>query len=148
MNDRYDLGRFVAAQDGPYPEVLAELAAGRKTTHWMWYVFPQLRGLGHSAMSRRFGIGSLDEARAYLAHAVLGARLRECTRAMLAVQGADISRILGAPDDRKFHSCMTLFAHASGGEPVFEEALRRFFGGVPDARTLELLAGMPAESHK
>jgi uncharacterized protein (DUF1810 family) len=138
--DPFDLTRFVEAQAGVHEGALAELVAGRKRTHWMWFVFPQLRGLGASAMADRYGIGSLAEARAYLAHPVLGPRLDACTRAMLAHAGASARDILGRPDDMKFRSSMTLFDRADGreGNP-FRTALEAFCGGVPDERTLELL---------
>ena len=106
----------------------------------MWFVFPQLRGLGHSERAIRFGLASLDEARAYLAHPVLGARLRECTQLVLRVEGRTLAAILGSPDDRKFHSCMTLFHRAAPDEPLFAQALHQYFGGVPDAATLALLS--------
>lgn len=133
------LAEFAAAQDEVYDAVLRELAAGRKESHWIWFIFPQMAGLGFSAMSERFGLASLDEARSYLRHPVLGARLRECTRLLLAGTGRDIRAILGSPDDLKFRSSMTLFAQADPAEPLFQAALERFFGGEPDALTLELL---------
>jgi uncharacterized protein (DUF1810 family) len=138
MNDPFDLQRFVDAQDGVYPQVCAELAAGSKRSHWMWFVFPQLKGLGASSMAQHYGIGSLDEARACWAHPLLGSRLRQCTELVLAADGRSAHEIFGSPDDLKFRSCMTLFAQATG-EPVFARALERFFGGQPDARTLALL---------
>jgi uncharacterized protein (DUF1810 family) len=139
MSDPYDLQRFIEAQDRVYPRVVAELRAGRKTSHWMWFVFPQLAGLGSSPMAQRYAIASLDEARAYLAHPVLGVRLRECTQLVLDVKGRDIGDILGYPDDLKFRSSVTLFACIDDAPPVFEAALQQFFRGEPDARTLELL---------
>jgi uncharacterized protein (DUF1810 family) len=135
----HDLGRFVAAQERVWPEVVAELAAGRKRTHWMWFVFPQAAGLGSSAMAQRYAIGSLDEARAYLAHAVLGARLREATRLMLRHAGKPGEAVLGPIDALKFRSSMTLFAEAAPDEALFGEALGAFAGGEPDLRTLALL---------
>ena len=122
-----------------YPRVLAELRAGSKTSHWMWFIFPQLRGLGSSPMAHRFGISSLAEARAYLQHPLLGPRLRECTELALATEGRSVSEIFGHPDDLKFRSCMTLFQHAAPEERCFEEALQKYFRGEPDRRTLELL---------
>src|ERR1700709_570898 len=110
MPDPFDLNRFVAAQTGVYDVVLGELRAGRKRTHWMWFVFPQLRALGRSPTAHRYGIESLDEARAYLAHPVLGPRIRECARLVAAIDGADVERIMGSPDDLKLRSSMTLFA--------------------------------------
>jgi len=139
MSDPYDLQRFVDAQDRVYARVVAELRAGRKTSHWMWFVFPQVAGLGNSPMAQEYAINSLDEARAYLAHLVLGPRLRECTQLVLDVKGRDISDILGYPDDLKFRSSMTLFAALDDAPPVFEAALRQFFAGKPDAATLEIL---------
>ncbi len=141
MNDPYDLRRFVDAQAPVYPSVRAELEAGRKTSHWMWFVFPQVRGLGSSATSRHFALSSLEEARAYLAHPVLGPRLAECTRLVNAVEGRTARQIFGTPDDMKFRSCMTLFAQASRHAEAFEAALRKYYGGEPDERTLALLEG-------
>ncbi len=117
-------------------QVLAELAAGRKRTHWMWFVFPQLAGLGHSAMARRYALGSLDEARAYLAHPVLGPRLVRCAGLVNAMEERTINAILGSPDDLKFNSCMTLFALATPHEAVFREALDKYFEGMPDPLTM------------
>jgi uncharacterized protein (DUF1810 family) len=128
MDDPFDLQRFVDAQAPVIDRVLAELAAGAKTSHWMWFVFPQLRGLGRSAMSQRYGISSLDEARALLAHPLLGPRLRECTRLVLAVRGRRLEQILPPPDDLKFRSSMALFAQAAPQDPLFEEANSRQFG--------------------
>ena len=139
MNDSFDLERFVQAQAPVHDEVLAELRAGRKRTHWMWFVFPQLAGLGSSAMARRYAIGSLGEAQAYLAHPVLGPRLRECSELVLAAREREVQRIFGSPDDLKFRSCMTLFQRAAPDEPVFGRCLERFFGGVPDPQTIALL---------
>ena len=138
--DDHDLQRFVAAQQGVIEAVRDELRAGRKRSHWMWFVFPQLKGLGFSAMAQHYGIASLDEARAYLAHPVLGARLRECCALMLAVPGRSAHEILGSPDDLKLRSCLTLFALAAPQEAVFREGLERFYGGRMDERTRALLA--------
>jgi len=138
-NDPYDLQRFVDAQAGCYADVVAELRAGAKTTHWMWFVFPQLRGLGSSAMSERFGIRSKAEAIAYLEHPILGERLRECVELVLAVDRRTASQIFGTPDDLKLHSSMTLFACAAPGERLFVETIERYYGGVMDGRTLERL---------
>ena len=135
--DRFGLGRFVEAQTGVYEQVCEELARGQKRSHWMWFIFPQVRGLGRSAMAEKFAISSLEEARAYLAHDVLGARLRECTGLVNAVEGRTASEIFGYPDDLKFHSSMTLFARASDGEAVFREALGKYFGGEMDGATVE-----------
>ena len=139
MTDPFDLERFLRAQEPVFRAVLGELAQGRKQTHWMWFVFPQIAGLGFSAMSQRYAIGSRAEAEAYLADPVLGPRLIECTRLVLAVQGRTINAILGAPDDTKFRSSMTLFSEVSD-DPVFAEALARYFGGERDDATLEILA--------
>jgi uncharacterized protein (DUF1810 family) len=138
-NDPFALHRFVDAQEGVIDRVRAELRAGRKQSHWMWFVFPQLLGLGQSAMAVRYAIGSLDEAVAYLAHPVLGERLRECTQLVLDIEGRDAHAIFGSPDDLKFHSSMTLFAAAAPMAPLFRAALDRYFAGTPDARTSHLL---------
>jgi uncharacterized protein (DUF1810 family) len=135
----YQLDRFVAAQDGVYQQVVEELSAGRKRSHWMWFIFPQLAGLGFSAMARHYAISSLAEARAYLAHPLLGARLCECSGLVLAVQGATVHGIFGSPDNMKFHSSMTLFAQAAPDAAVFRDCLDKYFGGVPDPVTLDLL---------
>jgi uncharacterized protein (DUF1810 family) len=139
MGAAENLGRFVAAQDAVYADVLRELAAGRKETHWMWFVFPQLAGLGSSATAWKFAIASKAEARSYWEHEVLGPRLLQCTRLVLAAPHQDIGAILGYPDDLKFRSSMTLFAAAAPEEAVFEEALAKFFGGERDPRTVSLL---------
>jgi uncharacterized protein (DUF1810 family) len=141
MTDPFDLDRFVQAQAAVYPAVLAELTRGRKQSHWMWFIFPQVAGLGFSAMSQRYAIGSHEEARAYLAHEVLGPRLIECTRLVLAVQGRTINAILGSPDDAKFRSSMTLFAAVSD-EAVFGEALAKYYAGARDTATIDILAGL------
>jgi uncharacterized protein (DUF1810 family) len=141
MDDPFELARFVRAQAPVYDDVLAELRAARKRTHWMWFVFPQLAGLGFSATAQQYAIASLDEARAYLAHPVLGPRLRECSALVLAAPEPDAHRLFGSPDDLKFRSCMTLFGRAAPQEPVFTECLDRFFGGEGDPHTLALLAG-------
>lgn len=133
------LDEFVAAQDPVFPAVLAELRAGRKRTHWMWFVFPQLAALGRSATAKLYGLGGLAEARAYFAHPVLGPRLVECTRLVNAVEGRTAHEIFGSPDDLKFHSCVTLFHHAAPTEEAFVEALRKYHGGVEDAATAQLL---------
>lgn len=139
-DDPFDLDRFVRAQDGIYEMALDELRRGRKSGHWMWFVFPQMKGLGASANATYFGIGSLEEAQAYLAHPVLGARLKETTRLMRAHRGNQLRDILGNPDDLKFCSSMTLFSCASGPGSDFEDALDAFCGGDPDPLTLRLLA--------
>jgi uncharacterized protein (DUF1810 family) len=139
MDDPFDLQRFVSAQAGVYDQALAELRRGRKQSHWMWFVFPQLKGLGISATAQHYGIASLAEAEAYLAHPVLGPRLRDCAAAALAVEGRSAHDIFGSPDDLKFRSSMTLFQAAAPDEPLFAQALERDFAG-PDPRTLDLLA--------
>jgi uncharacterized protein (DUF1810 family) len=139
-DDPFDLQRFATAQAPVLDAVLAELAAGRKRSHWMWFVFPQLRGLGTSSMAQHYGITSLDEARAYLAHPVLGPRLRECCALVLQVEGRSANEIFGSPDDMKFRSCVTLFGLAAPDEPLFGQALDQYYGGVPDPRTLALAA--------
>jgi uncharacterized protein (DUF1810 family) len=137
--DPFDLERFVEAQAPVYERVRSELREGRKLSHWMWFVFPQIEGLGSSAMARRFSIGSREEAQAYLAHPVLGPRLRECTRLVNLVEGSTIAQIFGSPDDMKFRSSMTLFARVAPQIPVFGEALDKYFEGKPDSLTLERL---------
>ena len=138
MTDTFQLSRFVEAQEPVFAEVLAELRAGRKASHWMWFVFPQIEGLGHSSTAQYFAIRSLDEARAYLAHPVLGLRLRECTALVNAVRSRTATEIFGYPDDLKFRSSMTLFAHATPENQEFLNALWRYYGGEFDSRTLEL----------
>ena len=137
MSDAFNLQRFVAAQAPVIEQVLAELQAGRKRSHWTWFVFPQLRALGSSPTAVRYGISSLAEAQAYLEHPVLGPRIRECARLVLGVRGATAGDIFGCPDDRKFHSSMTLFSRASADNQVFRDALTRYFGDVADPATLE-----------
>src|SRR5262249_34191210 len=142
MTDGWDmatfaLNRFVEAQEGVYDRVLAELRAGHKSTHWMWFIFPQIEGLGTSFTARKFAIASLEEARAYLAHPVLGPRIRECTAAVNAVSGRSSDQIFGYIDDLKFRSSLTLFAHATTDNHVFAEALRKYYGGEYDPLTLE-----------
>ncbi|MCJ2135025.1 DUF1810 domain-containing protein [Methylobacterium sp. J-026] len=139
MADVQDLGRFVTAQDGVYPQALAELRAGEKRSHWMWFIFPQIAGLGSSPMAQRYALGSLAEARAYLAHPVLGARLRACTTAVNAVSGRSARAIFGSPDDVKFRSSLTLFSAAAPDEALFAEALARYFAAEPDPLTLAKL---------
>ena len=139
MRDAHDLERFVEAQERMYQRALAELRRGRKTSHWMWFVFPQFAGLGFSAMSERYAIRSLAEARAYLAHPVLGARLLECSAAVAESEATTAEQIFGGVDAMKLRSSMTLFARAAPDESVFTRVLQRFFDGVPDANTLALL---------
>ena len=137
--DPFALGRFVAAQAGVIDRVLDELRAGRKQSHWMWFIFPQVAGLGRSPTAVHYAISSLDEARAYLAHPILGERLRECTRLVLDVKGKSAHDIFGSPDDLKFHSSMTLFAAAAPGEQIFSQALEKYFAGRGDDVTLDRL---------
>ncbi len=134
-----DLERFVTEQNRDYETVLAELRRGRKTSHWIWFIFPQVTGLGRSAMSQHFAIGSLDEARAYLAHPVLGARLRECVGLLLAIEGRSADEIFGPLDAMKVRSSMTLFHRAAPDEPEFRLVLARYYGGVADPATDERL---------
>lgn len=143
MDDPFGLNRFVEAQARNVEQALRELQAGRKTSHWMWYVFPQIAGLGSSPMAQRYAISGLDEARAYLQHPELGPRLLACTVAVNAVTGCTAHEIFGSPDDVKFRSSMTLFAAADATQAEFRRALAAFFGGQPDPRTLEKL-GRPS----
>lgn len=139
MNTRYDLQRFIDAQTGMYEQVRAELAQGRKTTHWMWFIFPQIKGLGQSPMAIRYAIASLEEAKTYLQNPVLGPRLRECCELLLHVEGQSISEIMGYPDDLKLRSSMTLFSRAASDNSPLNEVLTKYFNGEPDAVTLKLL---------
>ena len=142
-DDPFDLQRFVEAQATTIDRALAELRAGRKRTHWMWFIFPQMRGLGHSPMAQHFGIASGAEARTYLAHPVLGPRLATCVQAALDSPTRDAAALFGSPDDMKFRSCLTLFAQVADDPRLFEDALAHFYGGVRDQRTLDLLARAP-----
>lgn len=135
----WDLERFVLAQWVNYEDALREMRCGRKQTHWMWYIFPQLRGLGRSAMSMRYGLDGLEEARAYLAHPVLGPRLLECCEAVLKADSNDPWEVFGSPDDLKFCSCLTLFALAAPSVLIFEQLLDKFYGGQKDLRTIQIL---------
>jgi uncharacterized protein (DUF1810 family) len=139
MDDPFDLARFVEAQSSVYPRVLNELKAGRKRSHWMWFIFPQIRGLGASPMAKRFAISGREEAEAYLAHPVLGPRLRECTKLLIGAPHRSIESILGHPDDLKFRSSMTLFARTAADNADFTAALDKFYGGAFDPLTLERL---------
>jgi uncharacterized protein (DUF1810 family) len=141
VNDRFDLERFVAAQAEAYSRVVAELSDGRKRSHWMWFIFPQIAGLGSSAMAQRFAIRSRAEAAAYLVHGILGPRLIECTQRVLAVKSRTIHDILGSPDDLKFRSSMTLFAAVSEN-PIFGQAVSVYYGGAGDQGTLEILQAL------
>ena len=139
MSDPYNLQRFVDAQNPVFERVCAELRAGQKRGHWIWFVFPQLRGLGHSEMATRFAISSREEAEEYLKHPVLGPRLRECTRLVMLVEGRSINQIFGYPDDLKFRSSMTLFVSATADKQIFNDALQKYFAGEPDPLTIERL---------
>jgi uncharacterized protein (DUF1810 family) len=138
MSDPFNLQRFVGAQDGVYVRVIGELSAGSKQSHWMWFIFPQIAGLGFSAMAQRYAISSREEAAAYLAHDILGPRLGECTRLVLGVEGRTIRTILGSPDDLKFRSSMTLFSAVSD-DPIFDQAIAKYYAGAKDQATLDLL---------
>ena len=138
-DDPYDLNRFISAQEGIYERALAELRDGLKRSHWMWYIFPQIEGLGHSPTTRLYSIKSLEEARQYLAHPVLGTRLRSCSEAVLAVQGRSASDIFGHPDDWKLQSSMTLFELVSGPGSAFDRVLDRYYQGKRDPRTLQIV---------
>jgi uncharacterized protein (DUF1810 family) len=141
LEDRYDLRRFVEAQSVVYDQVCAELRTGQKRSHWMWFVFPQIRGLGSSEMAVRYGISGREEARAYLDHPILGPRVVECTGIVVGLEGKTVGEIFGYPDDLKFHSSMTLFGEVEGpAERVFRQALKKYFGGKTDQATLERLA--------
>ncbi|WP_161867132.1 DUF1810 domain-containing protein [Pseudomonas yangonensis] len=139
MSDPFDLARFVEAQQRDYQQALDELRAGAKRSHWIWYVFPQLRGLGRSEMAEHYGISGLDEARAYLAHPLLGPRLEDCARALLSHRGRPVRQIMGSPDDLKLRSSMTLFQAAAPKQPLFAEVLQAFYDGEQDAATLRRL---------
>ncbi|WP_398467869.1 DUF1810 domain-containing protein [Tardiphaga sp.] len=138
-SNRFDLQRFVIAQQPVYATALAELKAGDKRSHWMWFIFPQADGLGHSATAQRYAIGSMDEARAYLAHPLLGTRLRECTEAVLSVTGKSAHDIFGSPDDLNFRSAMTLFGEVDRGGAPYKEALKRYYGGEQDKASLKIM---------
>jgi uncharacterized protein (DUF1810 family) len=137
--DRFNLQRFVDAQHPIYGQVRDELQAGQKESHWMWFIFPQLDGLGSSMTAKKYAISGLEEAKAYLEHPLLGYRLRECTQLVNAVTGRSIEEIFGYPDHLKFHSCMTLFGQANSSEAAFATALTKYFGGKKDPKTLDLL---------
>lgn len=139
MADPYRLQRFLEAQQSVYDTVTAELRSGRKRSHWMWFIFPQIAGLGHSPMARTYAISSLDEAKAYLAHPILGHRLRECADLAAGIEGRTVEDIFGYPDDLKFRSSMTLFSHATPDNAVFLACLQKYFNGKPDAATLARL---------
>lgn len=141
MSDAFDLERFADAQRDIYEQALSEIRGGRKQSHWMWFVFPQLAGLGSSPTSRFYAIENIDEARAYLGHPILGKRLAECAEVVLAIEGKSASEIFGSPDDMKLQSCMTLFALASPAGSIYERVLDKFFAGEQDRETIRLLEG-------
>jgi uncharacterized protein (DUF1810 family) len=141
MNQKNSLARFLEAQSGNYPDALAEIRNGRKRTHWMWYVFPQIQGLGLSETARFYAINDRREAEAYAAHPVLGPRLLEISAALLGLKSNDAHAIFGSPDDLKLQSSMTLFAAVPGAPPVFQQVLDKFYGGAQDQKTLRLLGG-------
>jgi uncharacterized protein (DUF1810 family) len=140
MSDDYNFDRFLDSQERVYDTVLDELRAGRKSSHSIWFIFPQIAGLGRSSMTQQFAIGSLDEAKAYLQHPVLGQRLRDCTQLVLDVNGRSAEEIFSYPDNLKFRSCMTLFLTAATGDTLFKAALLKYFDGKPDQSTLDILA--------
>ena len=144
-NDPFNLSRFLEAQEDDYSRAIAELSAGEKTSHWMWYIFPQFDGLGGSSMSKRYAIKSIEEAKAYLAHPVLGLRLLECAGTLVALEGRTAFEILRSPDDAKLRSCATLFASVSSAGSVFQQVIDKYYDGKPDDATLRLLEQMKAK---
>ena len=134
-----DLERYIKAQEGSYDAALAEIRNGRKTSHWMWYIFPQIKGLGHSSTSEHYGIRSMDEAEEYVKHPVLGKRLMNISKELLRLPGSDAHQIFGSPDDMKLRSSMTLFSLVKESDPVFEEVLKKYFNGERDKRTFEIV---------
>ncbi len=144
-NDPYDLARFVRAQKNDYERALSEIRSGRKRTHWMWYIFPQIDGLAFSATSQYYSIKSIAEAKAYLEHPILGPRLRECAEAAVQVEDRSATEIFGSPDDLKLRSCATLFACVSPGDSVFDRLLQKYYRGERDGKTLQLL-GIASEN--
>ncbi len=144
-DDPYNLGRFLQAQEGDYQQALSEIRAGRKRSHWMWYIFPQFDGLGFSSTSKWYAIKSVAEAEAYLAHPILGPRLVECCEAALGVEGLSAAEVFGSPDDMKLRSCATLFAAVSPAGSVFERVLGKYFGGARDERTLRFMGLAPGD---
>lgn len=139
---QHDLNRFITDQDPVFDDVLSELKAGQKQSHWMWFIFPQIHGLGHSEMAKRYAIKSTDEARAYLNHPILGRRLLECTEAVKAIRDRSASEVFGCPDDMKFRSSLTLFASVAGSGSVFHDLISKYYKGKPDEGTLELLQAL------
>jgi uncharacterized protein (DUF1810 family) len=142
-DDQYNLSRFVQAQEANYARALAEIRSGKKRTHWMWYIFPQIDGLAFSATSQHYAIKSIAEAKAYLDHPLLGPRLRECAQAVLAIEGRSATEIFGSPDDLKLRSCATLFASVSPPDSVFDRLLQKYYPGGRDEKTLQLLGLAP-----
>lgn len=140
QDDPFDLNRFVRAQEESYARALAEISSGQKRSHWMWYIFPQIDGLGSSPTTKFYAIKSLQEAQQYLIHPVLGKRLQECVERLLGLEGRTVSEIFGYPDDLKLRSCLTLFANVAGQSSPFERVLTKYFHGERDARTLDILA--------
>ena len=138
---KYDLERFVSAQEYSYENALSEIRAGKKTSHWIWYIFPQLKGLGHSYRSEYYGIEDEDEAKSYLGHPILGSRLVEITKTLLSLKESDSLKVMESPDDLKLKSCMTLFAYISEDGSIFHQVLEKYFGGSRDDRTLSLIKG-------
>ncbi len=141
MNDIYLLQRFLDAQEAVYPDVVKELRQGRKESHWMWYIFPQVKGLGKSYISQKYALGSLDEATAYVQHPILGNRLYECTEIVVSTEGSTVKQIFGYPDYLKFHSSMTLFSQVENHNPLFDSALKKYFDNKKDQLTLDTLGG-------
>ncbi|MCH8846947.1 MAG: DUF1810 domain-containing protein [Proteobacteria bacterium] len=141
MNDIYQLQRFLDAQEAVYPDVVRELRGGRKESHWMWYIFPQVKGLGKSHISQKYALGSLDEATAYVQHPILGNRLHECTEIVVSTEESTVEQIFGYPDYLKFHSSMTLFSQVKNHHPLFDSALKKYFDNKKDQFTLETLGG-------
>ena len=139
MSEVFALNRYLEAQENVYARVLSELRAGKKTTHWIWFIFPQIAGLGYSLTAKKYAIQSIEEAYAYLKHDLLGKRLRECTELVLAIEGNDIDQVFGYPDNLKFRSCMTLFNEVADDNNCFKKAIEQFFSGEPDEKTLEIL---------
>ena len=147
-DDPFDLSRFTSVQAGVYETVLVELRSGEKRTHWMWFIFPQIEGLGHSATAEYYAIKTVEEARQYLKHPVLGARLTECAEAVLAIEGRSASEIFGYPDDLKLRSSMTLFAYVAGPHSAFVRVLDKYFAGEQDLRTLQLLSDLEGKDKR
>jgi len=139
MNDPYDLLRFVDAQTSSYERACEELRRGRKQSHWMWFIFPQIRGLGHSPMANKYGIASLEEAEAYMRHPILGPRLKNCVEIVLKIENRSAEQVFGKPDDLKFRSCLTLFTRVGEENQIFKDALQKYFAGKPDQMTIDRL---------